>query len=226
MIEAWRVARYRFRATFGRQWGGLLAIVVLIGLLGGLAIGAVAGARRTQSSFPAYLAHTNVVNLTVGTALDVAGRQQQGVQPGAGREDRAAAARGAGRRLDGSRSQHSATRPLTHARGAGRDAARGGRQPRRRVHEAGPLDVHERPARESEVDRRGGRVGQHGTGARHARRLGAARRLLHQRSAATPELLPRERDREARAAREGRPEAGGNRRLQHRAHRGRHRPAR
>ena len=73
MIEAWRVARYRFRATFGRQWGGLFAIVVLIGLVGGLAIGAVRGARRTQSSFPAYLRHINADNLGVITAFDSSG---------------------------------------------------------------------------------------------------------------------------------------------------------
>ena len=73
MIEAWRVARYRFRATFGREWGGLLAIVVLIGLVGGLAIGAGAGARRTQSSFPDYLRHINADTLGVITALDAPG---------------------------------------------------------------------------------------------------------------------------------------------------------
>src|SRR3954466_6247248 len=65
MMQAVRVARYRFRATFGRRWGGLLAIVVLIALAGGLAMGAVAGARRTQSSFPNYLKSTNPSDLIV-----------------------------------------------------------------------------------------------------------------------------------------------------------------
>jgi hypothetical protein len=73
VIEAWRVARYRFRATFGRRWGGLLAIVVLIGLVGGLAIGALAGARRTQSSFPAYLRHVDADTLGAITAFDSPG---------------------------------------------------------------------------------------------------------------------------------------------------------
>ncbi len=58
-----RVAWYRTRATFGRGWSGLLALVLLIGLVGGLAMGVIAGARRTQSSFPAFLASTNPSDL-------------------------------------------------------------------------------------------------------------------------------------------------------------------
>jgi hypothetical protein len=69
MRQVLRVAWYRFRATFGRRWGGLMAIVLLIGLVGGLAMGAVAAARRTQSSFPAYLASTSPSDLTVLTGL-------------------------------------------------------------------------------------------------------------------------------------------------------------
>ena len=47
---ALRVAGYRFRATFRRRWDGYVALVELelIALMGGLAIGAVAGARRTR----------------------------------------------------------------------------------------------------------------------------------------------------------------------------------
>jgi MacB-like periplasmic core domain/FtsX-like permease family len=62
---ALRVAGYRFRVTFGDRWAGYLALVLLIGLVGGLALGAVAAARRTQAAFPAYLASTNPSDLTV-----------------------------------------------------------------------------------------------------------------------------------------------------------------
>ena len=64
-----RVWRYRFRATFGRRWGAYLSLVLLIGLIGGLAMGALAAARRTESSCPTFLASTNPSNLSFGTAL-------------------------------------------------------------------------------------------------------------------------------------------------------------
>ena len=53
------LAWYRFRSTFRRRFGGYLALVLLVGLMGGLAMGAIGAARRTQSSFPAFLAGTN-----------------------------------------------------------------------------------------------------------------------------------------------------------------------
>ncbi|MGD0395048.1 MAG: FtsX-like permease family protein, partial [Acidimicrobiales bacterium] len=59
------VAWYRFRATFGRRWGSYLALVVLVGLVGGVGMGAIAAARRTQSSFSTFLASTNPPDLTV-----------------------------------------------------------------------------------------------------------------------------------------------------------------
>ncbi len=69
MSDALRLSAYRLRVTLGRRWQGYLAIVLLMGLVGGLAMGAIAGARRTQSSFPIFLASTNPSNLSVGTAL-------------------------------------------------------------------------------------------------------------------------------------------------------------
>src|SRR6185369_16499191 len=62
---ALRVAWYRFRATFGRRWGGYLTITLLVGLVGGLALGAIAGARRTQSSYPRFMKSTNPSDLIV-----------------------------------------------------------------------------------------------------------------------------------------------------------------
>ncbi|MCU1462314.1 MAG: hypothetical protein JWO37_2389 [Acidimicrobiales bacterium] len=53
------------RATFGRRWGGYLALVLLIGLVGGIAMGSIAAARRTQSSYPRFLASTNPSDLNV-----------------------------------------------------------------------------------------------------------------------------------------------------------------
>lgn len=54
-----RVAWYRTRATFAARWPGYVSLALLIGMVGGLAMGAIAGARRTQSSFPAFMGSTN-----------------------------------------------------------------------------------------------------------------------------------------------------------------------
>src|ERR1039457_1261782 len=59
------VAWYRFRSAFGRRWGGYLSVVLLIGLVGGIAMAAVAAGRRTQSSYPTFLASTNPSDMTV-----------------------------------------------------------------------------------------------------------------------------------------------------------------
>jgi hypothetical protein len=62
-----RVAWYRFRVTFARRWSGYLGLVLLVALLGGVAMASVAGARRTQSSYPAFLASTNPSDLVVSS---------------------------------------------------------------------------------------------------------------------------------------------------------------
>ncbi len=59
------VATYRHRATFHRRRGGYLTLILLIGLVGGLAMGSAAAARRTQSSFSTYLASTNPSQLGI-----------------------------------------------------------------------------------------------------------------------------------------------------------------
>jgi hypothetical protein len=63
------VAWYRTRCQFGRRRGGYLVIVVLLGLVGGLALGSIAAARRTDSSFPRYLARSNASDLSVSTGV-------------------------------------------------------------------------------------------------------------------------------------------------------------
>ena len=65
MAQVLRVAWYRFRATLGRRWGGYLSLALLVGLLGGVALASAAAARRTESSFPVFLASTNPSDLIV-----------------------------------------------------------------------------------------------------------------------------------------------------------------
>src|SRR6202042_1659237 len=60
-----RVAVYRLRATLPRRWPGYLALALLIGLVGGVALGALTAARRTYASYPALLASTNPSDLLV-----------------------------------------------------------------------------------------------------------------------------------------------------------------
>jgi hypothetical protein len=62
-----RVAWYRFRATLGHRWSGYLSVALLVGLVGGVAMGSIAAARRTQSSFSVFLASTNPSDLSMPT---------------------------------------------------------------------------------------------------------------------------------------------------------------
>ena len=45
----------RLRAELRRQWRGLLALAVLLGVIGGIALTAAAGARRTDTAYPRFL---------------------------------------------------------------------------------------------------------------------------------------------------------------------------
>lgn len=65
MGQAFRIAWYRYRSTFARQLSGYLTVVLLIGLIGGIGMAALAGARRTQSSYPQFLASTNPSDVTM-----------------------------------------------------------------------------------------------------------------------------------------------------------------
>src|ERR1700691_1224140 len=60
-----RVAVYRLRATLPRRWGGYLALTLLVGLVGGVALGSLTAARRTYASYPQFLASTNPSDLFV-----------------------------------------------------------------------------------------------------------------------------------------------------------------
>jgi hypothetical protein len=73
--QALEVAIYRMRATVGHRWRAYVALAVLIGFLGGLGLGGLAAARRTQSSFSTFLASTNPSNITITV---------YGAQPGVG----------------------------------------------------------------------------------------------------------------------------------------------
>ena len=65
MRQLLAVARYRYDASLRRRLGAYLSIVLLTGLIGGVAVGSIAAARRTGSSFSTYLASTNPSDLTV-----------------------------------------------------------------------------------------------------------------------------------------------------------------
>jgi hypothetical protein len=81
-----RLTWYRFRATFANRRGGYLAVILLVGLVGGLAMGALAGARRTQSAFPAFLTRTASSDLEVQTFSISNGPAGQGIAPSLGNE--------------------------------------------------------------------------------------------------------------------------------------------
>jgi hypothetical protein len=76
---AFGVAWYRLRATLRRRWPGYLVIVLLIGLVGGVAMGSIAGARRTQSTFPAYLGATDASDLQFQTSVATSNFQSAGL---------------------------------------------------------------------------------------------------------------------------------------------------
>ena len=61
--RAFRVSWYHVRAVFHQRWSSYVTVLLLIGLVGGVAIAAVAAARRTQSAFPAYLAQSHASDL-------------------------------------------------------------------------------------------------------------------------------------------------------------------
>jgi hypothetical protein len=60
-----RLAWYRLRSTLHRRLAGYLALAILVGLIGGVAMASVTAARRTDSAYPDYLASTNPSSLII-----------------------------------------------------------------------------------------------------------------------------------------------------------------
>ena len=60
-----RTTWYRSVATWRRQRASYLVLVLLVGLLGGVALGSLAAARRTDSSFGSFLAASNPSDLLI-----------------------------------------------------------------------------------------------------------------------------------------------------------------
>jgi ABC-type antimicrobial peptide transport system permease subunit len=65
MSETASFAWYRLRATVGAELSAFVSIVILVGALGGLSMGAVAAARSTESSFSDFVASTHIPQLFV-----------------------------------------------------------------------------------------------------------------------------------------------------------------
>ncbi|HYA44371.1 MAG TPA: hypothetical protein VED59_02105, partial [Acidimicrobiales bacterium] len=61
------VTRFRLRVTFAKRWREYATLVLLLGAIGGIAMGSVIAGRRTQSAYPSFLASTNASDLTLST---------------------------------------------------------------------------------------------------------------------------------------------------------------
>jgi hypothetical protein len=60
-----RIAWYRFRTGLPRQWRSYLLLTILVAVVGGVALGSIAGARRSESAYPAFLKTTNPSDLAI-----------------------------------------------------------------------------------------------------------------------------------------------------------------
>ena len=87
MNRVLRALWYRLGATFRHELGSYLTIALLLGLIGGLAMGSLAAARRTQSSYSALLETTNPSQIDLATAVASPGiGNGQGYDPAIVRE--------------------------------------------------------------------------------------------------------------------------------------------
>jgi ABC-type antimicrobial peptide transport system permease subunit len=60
----------RLRAELRTRWRGSLAVVVLIGALGGIVLTTAAGARRTETAYPRLLDSTGAADFLISVAVD------------------------------------------------------------------------------------------------------------------------------------------------------------
>ena len=61
------LARYWFRSTLRVRWRGYVGVAVLLGVMGGLSLFALAGARRTQSAYPRFMRSVDASTMAVDT---------------------------------------------------------------------------------------------------------------------------------------------------------------
>jgi hypothetical protein len=80
--NALRTAWYHFAVTFRRSASSYLTLALLIGSIGGIAMASISAARRTQSSYPTFLASTNPSTLTFSVfGTGTGGRQGPALKP-------------------------------------------------------------------------------------------------------------------------------------------------
>ena len=65
-------ALYHLRTALRQRWRSYVAITVLIGVVGGIGLFAIAGARRTQSAYPRFLRSVNgkITTFQVGESAE------------------------------------------------------------------------------------------------------------------------------------------------------------
>ncbi len=64
-VNPLRIGWFWFRATLRRRWNTYLTIVLLVGSVGGLAVGSLVAAQRTRSSFGVFLASSNPSDFSI-----------------------------------------------------------------------------------------------------------------------------------------------------------------
>jgi hypothetical protein len=78
------VAAYLLAIRLRRRWRSYLAVALLLGLMGGLSLFSIAGARRTQSSYSRFLrsVHSSTMSVTTSENFDQAANDAIASLPG------------------------------------------------------------------------------------------------------------------------------------------------